>query len=378
MVRRSTWGRVIWTAAAMLSLATLPACKDEPAKPPTRSVDRRPVVEVIAAAAADGAATLDLIASASTASSTAATADLGGTVSSVLVSVGQEVQAGDIIARVSGTGGAAPRSSSAIDPAAASELRAAEADLAKLEGPYAQGFVTKPRYERARARVASARARMAAPAPVAPVAAPAMAVYAPVGGTIASILVTTGGTVAAGQPVAMIDSSDGGLRALTMDPLALRLLEGMAARIIPSGEAPTPIDASIGAVTPQEGSTPPAFAVDFTLPAGVTLSPGAIAKVSVAIPDGGGKQLLIPLSAAIASSPGLKEGSKDMGVLIHVVGPNGMLETVRMMLIGRNGRHLVVAGPLAKGALVLADAKRAAPVMGQAVRPQIIAYSGKN
>lgn len=374
MVMRSIWGKA-GLAAAMLSLAALSACKDEPAKAPTRSADRRPVVEVIVAPAADGAATLDLIASASAASSTPATADLGGTVSSMLVIEGQVVEAGDIIARVSGAS-STPRASAGIDPAAASELRAAEADLAKLEGPYAQGFVTKPRYERARARVSAARARTSAPPPVAPIAAPSMAVYAPVSGTIASLMVSGGGAVSAGQAVALIDASDGGLRALTMDPLAMRLLEGMAARIIPSGETTTPIDANVGSVTPQTGSTPPAFAIDFTLPAGATLAPGAIAKVSVAIPDGGGKHLAIPLSAALASSPGLKEGSKDTAILIHVVGPNGMLETVRMMLISRVGDHLVVAGPLEKGAQVLADSRRAALVDGQIVRPKIIPYSG--
>lgn len=370
MVRRSM---LIWAAVA--SLIALPACKDEPTKPPTRSADRRPVVEVIAAPAADGPATLDLIASAGAASSTPATSDISGTASSILVTEGQVVEAGDVIARVNGAS-AAPRAAVGADPAAASELWAAEADLAKLEPLYAQGFVTKPRYERARARVDAARARSSAPPPVAPIAAPAMAVYAPVSGRIASLMVAKGGAVSAGQAVALIDASDGGLRALTMDPLAMRLAEGMAARIIPSGEASTPIDASIGGVTPQVGSTPPAFAIDFILPAGATLAPGAIAKVSVAIPDGGGKQLAIPLSAALATSPGLKEGSKDTAILIHVVGPNGMLETVRMMLISRVGDHLVVAGPLEKGALVLADARRAVLVNGQVVRPKIIAYSG--
>ncbi len=373
MVGRSTWVKA--GLAALVALSTTSACKQEPAKPPARTADRRPVVEVIAMPAADGPATLDLIASASTASSTAATADLGGTVSGLSVSVGQEVRAGDIIARVKGRGGA-PVASSAVDPTAASELRAAEADLAKLETPYSQGFVTKPRYERARARVASARARMSATPPAAPVAAPAMTVYAPIDGTIAAVMVANGTAVSAGQPVAMIDSSDGGLRALTMDPLALRLLQGMAAHIIPSGEKATPIDASIASVSAQKGSTPPAFAIDFALPAGASLSPGAIAKVSIAIPDGGGKHLAIPLSAALATSPGLKDGSTDAGILIHVVGPNGVLETVRMMLIARNGQHLVVTGPLAKGALVLSDATRAAPVMGQVVRPRIIAYAG--
>ena len=374
MVRRSSWAKAS-IGAALLSLSLLSACKDQPAKPPARVDDRRPVVEVIAAPAADGAATLELIASASAASSTPATADMGGTVSTLLVSEGQMVAAGDVIARIAGTS-AAPRASAGIDPAAASELRAAEADLAKLEPLYAQGFVTKPRYERARARVESARARASAPPPVAPVAAPAIAVYAPVSGTVAALMVARGGSVTAGQAVALIDSSDGGLRALTMDPLALRLVEGMAARIIPSGEASQPMDASIASVAPQSGSTPPAFAIDFSLPSGSTLAPGAIAKVSIALPDGGGKQLAIPLTAALATSPGLAEGSKDNGILVYVVGPNNMLETVRMMLIARSGDHLVVAGPLEKGALVLADSKRAALVMGQAVRPQIIPYGG--
>ena len=374
MVRHATWGKAGW-AAALASLALLSACKDSPAKPPARTDDRRAVVEVIAAPAADGAATLDLIASASSVSSTPATADLGGTVTSILVTEGQAVQAGDIIARVSGAS-AARRASAGIDPAAATELRAAEADLAKLEPLYAQGFVTNPRYERARARLEAARARSSAPPPVAPIAAPAMAVYAPVSGTIASIMVSNGGAVSAGQAVALIDASDGGLRALTMDPLAMRLAEGMAARIIPSGEKSTPIDASIGSVTPQVGSTPPAFAVDFALPAGATLPPGTIAKVSVALPDGGGKQLAIPLSAALASSPGLKAGSKDAAILIYVVGPNGLLETVRVLLVSRVGDHLVVAGPIEKGALVLADSKRAALVNGQVVRPKIMVYAG--
>jgi RND family efflux transporter MFP subunit len=374
MVTRKAWVGA-GLAAALLSLAVMPACKNEPAKPPTRTADRRPMVEVIAAPAADGAATLDLIASVGAVSSTAATADIGGTVMGILVTEGQVVAAGDVIARVSGAN-ATPRASAGLDPAAASELRAAEADLAKLEPLYAQGFVTKPRYDRARTRVSAARARSSAPAPIVPIAAPSTSVYAPVGGTIASINLATGGTVSAGQAVAMIDASDGGIRALTMDPLALRLIQGMAARIIPSGEASIPIDATVAIITPQMGSTPPAFVVDFALPAGATLAPGTIAKISVAIPDGGGKTLAIPLSAAVASSPGLKDGSMDAGILIHVVGPNGMLETVRMMLVGRTGNHLLVAGPLAKGALVLADARRAALVAGQVVRPQIIVYAG--
>lgn len=375
--------RALWIVPAMLSFSLLAACKEQPPKQPARVEDRRPVAEVIAAPAADGPATLELIASVGAASTTPATADLGGTVTQMLVSEGQAVSAGDVIARVTGGGGgAAPRASArpdasaGVNAGAASELRAAEADLAKLEPLYAQGFVTKPRYERARARVESARARAFAPPPVAPVAAAAIAVYSPVSGTIATVLARKGGTVTAGQPVAMIDSGDGALRALTMDPLALRLMEGMAARLIPAGEASQPIDASIASVSPQLGSTPPAYAVDVALPDGVALAPGAIAKLSIALPDGGGKQLALPISAAAASSPGLVEGSKDAGILIHVVGPNGLLETVRMMLISRVGQHMIVAGPLTKGALVLADAKRAALLSRQEVRPQIMAYAG--
>ena len=53
-----------------------------------------------------------------------------------------------------------------------------------------------------------------------------------------------------------------------------------------------------------------------------------------------------------------------------------MLETVGMMLVSRVGDHLVGAGPLEMGAQVVADARRAALVNGQVVRPKIIPYSG--
>ena len=354
----------------MLTIA-LCGCKDAPAAPKSTTIDRRPMVEVIAAPAADGPAVLTLIASAAPVQTTPATADMAGTVIGVVVSVGEQVAAGDIIARVSGSA-PMPRQSATPDASARAELRAAEADLAKMEPLYAQGFVTKPRYDRAQARVQSARIRTIAPPPVAAAPAPAMAVYAPVDGVVSAVLVTNGNMVSAGQPVAMIDGGEAAVRALTMDTLALRLTVGMAARIIPAGEKSAPMAATVAAVTPQDGSTPPAFALDFTLPNGATLPAGSVAKVSIALPDGGGKQLYLPLSAAAANSPGLKSGGKDGAILIYVVGPDGGLETVRMMLTARNGTQLTVAGPIAKGTLVLANAARAPAVLGKIVRPVIM------
>ena len=368
--------RILAFAVMLALLPSVAACRDETEAPPSRVGDRLPQVDVIAAPAADGAATLELIGSPPPGQSVPVGLDVAGRVATVLVTEGQVVQAGDVLATVSITSGAgAAPSTGGPDAGAASELRAAEADLEKLRPMYAKGFVTRPRFERAEARVNAARARMNSPRalPSAPITT-TVNVTAPIVGVVSDVSVVSGSAVIVGAPMFMVDGSGGLLRALTMDPAAARVTEGMKARILPASETGLAFDSEVAAVVEQPSGAQTAYAIDFTLPAGTNLT-GAVAKVTLALPDGGGKTLLIPASAADPLSSGLKPGSKDAAIMVYVIGPDKRPELVRMLLVGRQGDRLIVAGLLQPGALIVTDAARGKAMAGQQVAPRRIAFT---
>ena len=370
--------RMLAFAAMLALLPTVSACRDTPDAPTSHLSDRLPQVDVIAAPAADGAATLELIGSPPPGQSVPVGLDVAGRVASVLVSEGQMVQAGDVLATVaitSGAGSAPP--SGGPDAGAASELRAAEADLDKLRPLYAKGFVTRPRFERAEARVNAARARMNSPRamPSAPIITN-ITVTAPIAGVVSDVSVVSGSAVIVGAPMFTVDGSGGILRALTMDAAARRVTKGMKARILPASETGLAFDSEVAVVVEQPSGAQTAFALDLTLPPGTNLT-GAVAKVTLALPDGGGKTLLIPASAADPLSSGLKPGSKDAAIMLYVIGPDKRPELVRMVLVGRQGEQLIVAGLLQPGALIVSDAARGKAMSGQQVAPRRIAFAPK-
>ncbi|MFN9729966.1 MAG: efflux RND transporter periplasmic adaptor subunit [Pseudomonadota bacterium] len=265
---------------------------------------------------------------------------VSGVVAEVAVDAGDNVRAGEVLARLdrTETGAAVER--------AAQALTKAERDLARAEEMFARGLIARE----ARDNAATAREVAAADLRAARFNQQFATVVAPAGGRIKARLAEPGEVVAAGQPVLTLAGESRGwlLRAALADRDALRLAAGDAAEVrvdaLPGRRVPSRVARIAGAADPATGAIDVEFAVD---DADSLLRSGLVARVE-ATPADARSMLSVPVSALLRADGG--EGK------------------VLVVADGRARSRAVVLGAIADGrvAVISGLAKDDAVVVGGA------------
>ena len=201
----------------------------------------------------------------------------------------------------------------------------ARAEFERVRSLYADGWITKARFEAADAAVKAADARVRQ----AGFARSTAQLYAPSSGVVLQRNVQPGQVIAAGMPALILGEADEGFvfRVPIVDRDASKLRVGMAADISIESAGETPLTATISEIDGRANAGTGAFSVQFRLPNLPTLRSGQIGTATLKLPaSDSGAILQIPASALFGVRTG--EG------LVYVVDAKNRVET-RNVLIQR-------------------------------------------
>jgi RND family efflux transporter MFP subunit len=252
---------------------------------------------------------------------------VAGVVAEMAVDAGDNVRAGEVLARLdrTETGAAVERATQA--------LAKAERDLARAEEVFARGLVAKE----VRDNAATARDIAAADLRAARFNQQFATVVAPAAGRVKARLAEAGEIVAAGQTVLTLAGESKGwlLRAALADRDALHLSTGDAAQVrvdaLPGRRFPATVARIAGAADAATGTIDVEFAVE---DADGVLRSGLIARIE-ATPADATTRLSVPVSA-----------------LVHAEGSEGR---VLVVADGRAQARPVVLGAIADGRVAVRE-----------------------
>jgi membrane fusion protein (multidrug efflux system) len=178
---------------------------------------------------------------------------------------------------------------------AEAERSRAQAEFERIRQLYAEGWITKARYEAAEAAAKAASARVAQ----AGFARGTAQLYAPSSGVVLTRNVQPGQVIAAGTPALILGEGDDGFvfRAPVIDRNASKLRVGMAAEINLPALGPAPVIATISEIDGRANQATGAFTVQFSLPTSAQLKSGQIGTASIKLPAAENGSLQIPASA---------------------------------------------------------------------------------
>lgn len=223
---------------------------------------------------------------------------------------------------------------------ATAERNRARSEFNRMKSLYADGWITKARYESAEAAVASAEARVRQ----AGFASGTAQLYAPSSGVVLTRNVQPGQVVAAGTPALILGEGDDGFvfRVPIVDRDATKLRVGMAADISIESLGGVPITATISEIDGRANEATGAFSVQFRLANRPQLRSGQIGTASISLPasDGGGT-LQIPASALFGVRTG--EG------LVYVVDAKNRVETRNVAIERVTDEFVIVSGGIKPG-----------------------------
>lgn len=223
---------------------------------------------------------------------------------------------------------------------ATAERDRVRAEFDRVRALYADGWITKARFEATEAMLKSAEARVRQ----AGFASNTARLYAPSSGVVLMRNVQAGQVIAAGTPALMLGEADDGFvfRVPVVDRDASNLRVGMAADISIESAGDSPLTAMISEIDGRANAATGAFSVQFRLPNRPTLRSGQIGTATIKLPASDiGAQLQIPASALFGVRTG--EG------LVYVVDAKNRVET-RNVLIQRVADDFVnVSGGIRPG-----------------------------
>jgi RND family efflux transporter MFP subunit len=227
---------------------------------------------------------------------------------------------------------------------ATAERNRARAEFDRMRSLYADGWVTKARYEAAEAAVTSADARVRQ----AGFASGTAQLYAPSSGVVLTRNVQPGQVVSAGMPALILGEGDDGFvfRVPIVDRDASKLRVGMAAEISIESLGGVPIAATISEIDGRANEATGAFSVQFRLASRPQLRSGQIGTASIRLPasDGGG-MLQIPANALFGVRTG--EG------LVYVVDAKSRVETRNVAIERVTDDFVIVSGGLKPGDIIV-------------------------
>jgi len=228
--------------------------------------------------------------------------------------------------------------------AAEAERSRAQAGFDRIKQLYAEGWITKARFEAAEASAKAASARVAQ----AGFARGTAQLYAPSSGVVLTRNVQPGQIVAAGTPALILGEGDDGFvfRAPVIDRNAARLRVGMAAEISLPALGSAPVTATISEIDGRANQATGAFTVQFSLPASAQLKSGQIGTASIKLPAAEDGSLQIPASAIL--------GVRANEALVYIVDPKSQRVETRNVAIERiTDGAVVITGGLKQGDLLV-------------------------
>ena len=276
-----------------------------------------------------------------------------GKVSTVRFEEGDFVKRGALLAALDTTSVGADVS------VASAERDRARAEFDRVRSLYADGWITKARYEAAEASVKAADARVSQ----AGFASGTARLYAPSNGVVLSRTVQPGQVIAAGTPAMILGEGDEGFvfRVPIVDSDASKLRVGMAADISIESLGTAPVSATISQIDGRANEATGAFSVQFRLASRPSLRSGQIGTASIRLPaDNNAGTLQIPASALFGVRTG--EG------LVYVVGPNNRVATRNVFIERLTDDYVIVSGGLKPGDIIVTSGFEKLRV-GSKVRP---------
>jgi RND family efflux transporter MFP subunit len=223
---------------------------------------------------------------------------------------------------------------------AVAERDRARSEFERLRSLYADGWVTKARYEAADAAVKAADARVRQ----AGFASGTAQLYAPSSGIVLSRNVQPGQVIAAGTPALILGEGDEGFvfRVPVIDRDATKLRVGMAADIAVESLDGVPITATISEIDGRANEATGAFSVQFRLANRPQLRSGQIGTATIRLPaSDNGASLQVPASALFGVRTG--EG------LVYLVGPDNRVETRNVIIERLTDHYVIVSGGIKPG-----------------------------
>jgi membrane fusion protein (multidrug efflux system) len=227
---------------------------------------------------------------------------------------------------------------------ATAERDRARSEFERLRSLYADGWVTKARYEAAEATVKAADARVRQ----AGFASGTAQLYAPSSGVVLTRNVQPGQIIAAGTPALILGEGDEGFvfRVPIIDRDASKLRVGMAADIAIESLGGAPITATISEIDGRANEATGAFTVQFRLANRPQLRSGQIGTATIKLPAAdSGSTLQIPASALFGVRTG--EG------LVYVVDAKSRVETRNVAIERVTDEFVIVSGGLKPGDIIV-------------------------
>jgi RND family efflux transporter MFP subunit len=226
---------------------------------------------------------------------------------------------------------------------ASAERDRARAELERIRSLYADGWVTKARFEAtdAAVKVADARVRQAG------FASGTAQLYAPSSGVVLTRNVQPGQVIAAGTPALILGEGDEGFvfRVPIIDRDASKLRVGMAADINIESLEGAPITATISEIDGRANEATGAFTVQFRLANRPRLRSGQIGTASIKLPASESGALQIPASALFGVRTG--EG------LVYIVGDKERVETRNVSIERVTDGFVIVTGGIKPGDVIV-------------------------
>jgi RND family efflux transporter MFP subunit len=323
--------------AGLLPLALLVACGEEKAVTKTAADEIHPV-QVVTVEQESLQRTINAVGTVRYRRETPLGFTTAGKVATVRFEEGDYVKRGALLAALDTTSVGADVS------VASAERDRARSEFERLRSLYADGWVTKARYEAAEASVKAADARVRQ----AGFASGTAQLYAPSSGVVLTRNVQPGQIIAAGTPALILGEGDEGFvfRVPIVDRDASKLRVGMAADIMIESLSGAPISATISEIDGRANEATGAFSVQFRLANRPQLRSGQIGTAQIRLPasDGGGT-LQIPASALFGVRTG--EG------LVYVVDGKRRVETRNVAIERVTDEYVIVSGGLKPGDIIV-------------------------
>lgn len=282
-----------WLAVG-LAVAALAACGR--AKPPAPAPDPVPEVRIALVSGTTRAAEIEGVGTVALRREASLGFTSAGRIARISVNEGDRVRAGQVLAALDTTTVAAD-----LARAQAERDRAA-AEYKRSSTLIAQGWITRPRLENAKASLEAAEAQVRA----ARFQASTAAIVAPGHGTVLARLAEPGQVIAAGTPVLVIGEAASGL------VLRVPLSDRDAARIRPNAPAvvtlaaldAAPIRGHVVEIGGRADRATGAFTIEIALPADPRLRSGQIGNARIFTAAGGSTAPLVPAAAIFSPRAG--------------------------------------------------------------------------
>ena len=322
-----------WMLAPLLA-ALLTACGSEPPPPPAAAP---PAVTAISVGADNGAAPVLLTGTVRARREAALAFPVAGRVAQLNVDEGDQVRAGQLLARLD------TMEIDAAVAAARAEVARAQAERDRQRELFARGWVARARVDAAEASARAAEAQLASRG----FAQRYARIVAPSDGVVLSRLVEQGQMVAAGAPVLALGQSNGGyvLRAAAPDRLLAGLRLGQTASVTLPALGRAPLTARIIELGGRGNERTGTFDVELALPPLAALRSGQIGEARILIARGADDRIAIPASAVWQARAG--EG------FVYVLDDRTRAQPRRVTLGELDDRQIVVLAGLTPGERII-------------------------